>query len=74
MDDKTLKKYFDMLTAAWKLLRNFKDMKTQEDIERLHYAAKKIHRKYHCRFMLDLIAAVCNELSRRAGIDEKWNM
>ena len=75
MDDKTLKQYFDMLTAAWKLLRTFKNTNTDADRMRLKHAGEALLEKYNnCKFMNDLICAVCNELCRRAGIDEKWNI
>lgn len=73
MDDNTLKLYYEMLTAAWKLLRTFKDTKTDEDRERLKYAATEIHYKYKCPFMQDLIWAVFNELDRRMRIGTNKN-
>lgn len=66
MDDNTLRNYFDMLTAAWKLFREFRHLRTDEDRERIKYAGTMIYYKYPCQFMSDLIWAVWNELDRRA--------
>ena len=68
MDDITLKNYYEMFTAAWKLFREFKNLHADEDRERIKYAATMIHQKYPCQFMSDLIWAVFNELDRRDGI------
>lgn len=68
MDDNTLKKYYEMFTAAWKLLRTFRNTKTDADRERLKYAGEMLLSKYNCRFMYDLIWAVFDELDRRAGV------
>lgn len=73
MDDNTLKLYYEMFTAAWKLLRVFKNTKTDEDCERLKHAATNIYHKYQCPFMSDLIWAVFNELDRRAGVGTNKN-
>lgn len=42
MDDNTLKLYYEMFTAAWKLLRVFKNLKTDEDRARINAAATDI--------------------------------
>ena len=67
MDDNTLKNYYEMFTATWKLFREFKNLHTDEDRERIKYAAIMIHQKYPCQFMSDLIWAVFNELDRMDG-------
>lgn len=66
MDDITLKQYYDIFTAAWKLFREFYSLRTDEDRERLRHAGGLIYQKYHCPLMYDLIWAVFNELDRRA--------
>lgn len=67
MNDITLKQYYEIFTAAWKLFRTFSHVKTDEDRERLKYAAALIYQKYYCPLMLDLIWAVFNEMDRRTG-------
>lgn len=67
MDDITLKNYYEMFTAAWKLFREFKNLHTDEDRERLKYAGTMIYHKYPCQLMMDLIWAVFNEFDRRDG-------
>ena len=71
MDDITLKNYYEMFTATWKLFREFKNLHTDEDRERIKNAATMIYHKYPCQLMLDLIWAVFNELDRRDGVG-KW--
>lgn len=68
MDDITLKQYYEMFTAAWKLFRTFSHVKTDKDREKLKYAAELIYQKYYCPLMLDLIWAVFNEMDRRTGV------
>lgn len=68
MDEKELKRYYEMFTAAWKLLRVFKNLKTDEDRARINAAATDIYHKYQCKFMMDLIWAVFDELDRRTKI------
>lgn len=63
--NKQLSQYKEMINAAWKLLYVFINTKTDEDRERLKYAATEIYYKYKCPFMQDLIWAVFNELDRR---------
>lgn len=73
MDNNTLKLYYEMFTAAWKLLRVFKNTKTDEDRQRLKHAGDDLYQKYHCSFMCNLIWAVYDELDRRAGIGTSKN-
>lgn len=73
MDEKELKRYYEMFTAAWKLLRVFKNLKTDEDRARINAAATDIYHKYQCKFMMDLIWAVFDELDRRAGVGTSKN-
>ena len=73
MDDNTLRNYFDMLTAAWKLFREFKNLHTDKDRARILNAAEMIYHKYPCQFMLDLIWAVLNELDGRAKNERNTN-
>ena len=73
MDDNTLRNYFDMLTAAWKLFREFKNLHTDKDRARILNAAEMIYHKYPCQFMSDLIWAVLNELDRRAKNERNTN-
>lgn len=71
MDDITLKNYYEMFTAAWKLFREFKNLHTDEDRERIKYAATMIYHKYPCQLMMDLIWAVFNELDRRMKLTKE---
>ena len=73
MDDITLKNYYEMFTAAWKLFREFKHLHTDEDRKRIEKAGTMIYHKYPCQFMTDLIWAVFNELDRRAKNERNTN-
>ena len=68
-----MQKYWDMFTAAWKLLWVFRKLHTDKDRARILNAAEMIYHKYPCQFMLDLIWAVLNELDRRAKNERNTN-
>ncbi|MBS6195455.1 MAG: hypothetical protein KH828_07740 [Clostridiales bacterium] len=68
MDNNTLKQYFEMFTAAWKMFRAFKELRTDEDRERLKCAAEQIYQKYPEKIMRNLIWVIFDELDRLAGV------
>lgn len=72
MDDITLKQYFEIFTAAWKLFKKFRDLKTDKDRKELGCVAEKIYNKYPCDLIMDLNWAVFNELDRRAGVSADY--
>lgn len=67
MDDITLKEYYEIFTSAWKLFREFRNLKTDEDRDRLRDEGAILYKKYPNWLMYDLVWAVINELNRRAG-------
>lgn len=74
MDDITLKRYFEIFTAAWKLFREFRDLKTDQDRDRLRNAAEMLYQKYPCQLMMDLNWAVFNEFDRRTGVKQEFRI
>lgn len=70
MDKKKIEQYFEMFVAAWKMFLAFRNLKTDEDRERLKCAAEQIYQKYPEKIMRDLIWVVFDELDRLAGVKE----
>lgn len=64
MDIDTLKRYFEMFTAAWKLFKTFHAARSDEDKMRLKEAGERIYQKYPCDLMRELIWCVFHEIDR----------
>lgn len=67
MDEMMLRWYFRIFTDVWRLFREFRNLRTDEDRDRLRKAGEALHQKYPCQLMYDLIWAVFNEFDRRTG-------
>lgn len=69
-----MQKYFDMFSAAWKLFWVFRNLKTDQDRDRLRNAAEMLYQKYPCQLMMDLNWAVFNEIDRRTGVKQEFRI
>lgn len=64
MEDKELRRYYEMFTAAWKLFKVFHAAKDDQDKLRLKTAGEWLYQKYPCKLMRELIWCVFREIER----------
>ncbi len=64
--EEELKRKYDMITDTWKLYRRFADIREDDEYwTQLVDESCQITRKYgECKFIIDLVSAVLNELER----------
>lgn len=69
MDDKELRRSYEMFTAAWKLFKVFHAAKGEQDKLRLKVAGERLYQKYPCKLMRELVWCVFHEIERMEDED-----
>lgn len=64
MDDITLKNYYEMFTAAWKLFRKYAVIKKDEEWNKLIKEATEIRNRYPGEFSRKILMETLDEIER----------